>query len=81
MASVGGGSSNSNSSYDPKANYTFPLALMVTLFFLFGLSLNLPQTFPILSENQPKSKDLAPIWQRPFDTVEKYLHWTLLQGL
>ena len=36
MASVGGGSSNSNSSYDPKANYAFPLALMVTLFFLFG---------------------------------------------
>ena len=36
MASVGGGSSSSNSSYDPSANYSFPLALMITLFFLFG---------------------------------------------
>src|SRR5690606_30104735 len=36
MASIGGGSSQSASVHDPKANYTAPLILMVSLFFMIG---------------------------------------------
>ncbi len=36
MASIGGGNSQVSSGYDPKANYTAPLILMVSLFFMIG---------------------------------------------
>lgn len=36
MATVGGSNSKINSSYDPSVNYTVPLVLMSTLFFMIG---------------------------------------------
>ncbi|MDB5274845.1 MAG: fucP, partial [Chitinophagaceae bacterium] len=36
MASIGGGNNQSASVQDPKDNYTAPLILMVSLFFMIG---------------------------------------------
>jgi MFS transporter, FHS family, L-fucose permease len=36
MASIGGGNSQVSSGYDPSKNYTVPLVLMITLFFMIG---------------------------------------------
>src|SRR6478609_3908173 len=36
MASIGGGNNQSASVHDPKVNYTAPLILMVSLFFMIG---------------------------------------------
>ena len=36
MASIGGGNSNSSSTYDSSKNYSVPLALLIGLFFMIG---------------------------------------------
>src|SRR3954466_16227863 len=36
MASIGGGSTKAGSNYNPNANYTAPLVLMIYLYFMIG---------------------------------------------